>query len=142
MKNLWIVSPLMCDAALFVGAIFLPTTFNFAAGVIGFFLIVVFLITDFDLTINFFKGFGFGLINSPLCQDAYHSAPTVVGMQHAYDIFQAEKVGQYSLELGLREGEASVIGAASKASPAPLPSPSAIFKRSPPLAHMIDRTNA
>ena len=45
------------------------------------------------------------MINSPLCQDTYHSAATVVGMRHAYGIFQAEKVGQYSLELDLREGE-------------------------------------
>ena len=36
------------------------------------------------------------VIRSPLYEGAYHSAATVVGMRHAYGIFQAEEVGQYS----------------------------------------------
>jgi len=42
------------------------------------------------------------VINSPLYQAACNSTATEVGMRHDYGIFQAEKIEQYTLELGLR----------------------------------------
>jgi hypothetical protein len=58
----------------------------------------------------------------------------MVIMWDAYCSFQIESVEQDALELGLREDESIAIGTASKASPAPLPSPSTIRKRSSSLA--------
>ena len=72
------------------------------------------------------------VIDCTLREDARHTAAAVMGMWDAYRSIQAKVVGQDPLELG--QSKASAIGTASKASPAPLPSPSAIRKRSPSLA--------
>ena len=58
----------------------------------------------------------------------------MVGMRDSYRSFQAEKIGQYALELGVRELESPHHWFAIKVSPAALPSPSTFRKRSPSLA--------
>ena len=74
------------------------------------------------------------VIDSPLREHAHRTAAAVVSMWDAYCSFQIKEVGQDALELSCEKMKASAIGTASKASPAPLPSPSTIRKRSSSLA--------
>jgi len=49
------------------------------------------------------------MISRPLREDKRHAAAAVVCMRDAYRSFQAEVVGQDTLELCLREGEIAVL---------------------------------
>ena len=79
------------------------------------------------------------MICHPLRKDTRHAAAAaVVGMRDACCSFQADEVGQNTLKLGVKV-KASTIGTASKASPAPLPKPSAVRKRSPVVGAVVCR---
>ena len=61
------------------------------------------------------------MIYRPLREDMRHAAAAVVRMRDAYRSFEAEEVGQNTLNWAYVKVKASTIGSASKASPAPLP---------------------
>ncbi len=77
------------------------------------------------------------VIDCTLREDARHAAAAVMGMWDAYRSIQAKVVGQ-DPNWDCVKSKASAIGTASKASPAPLPSPSAIHKRFSSLALLYD----
>jgi len=67
------------------------------------------------------------MISRPLSEDTRHVAAAVVGMRDAHRSFEAEEVGQNTLKVGLREGEALYHRPpAPQARRAPHPSPNPV----------------
>ena len=79
------------------------------------------------------RALGTQVIDSPLREHTHRIATAVVSMWDAYCSFQTEVVGM-RWNWACEKTKASAVGTASKASPAPFPSPSTIRKQkgSPP----------